>query len=236
MLALLGILVVVAGFAVRANPLPVILLGALVTGVGAAVGPGVDLHELVPAALSTLEKFGTAFNDNRFFHITWLILPVIGLLERAGLQTRAKALISGAKSATTSQILVIYLALRQSTSALGLLLGGHAQMVRPLVAPMAEGAAERTHGPLPDRVRFRIRAMAAATDNIGLFFGEDIFIAMSSVVLIVGFLEQAGLQIEALHISVWAIPTAIVAFGIHAVRLLLLDRAIQYDVIAKPGA
>ena len=103
-------------------------------------------------------------------------------------------------------------------------------MVRPLIAPMAEGAAETEHGPLTNRARFRIRSMAAGTDNIGLFFGEDIFIAIGSIVLIVGFLEQAGVRVEALHVSLWAIPTAIVALAVHGARLLMFDRQVRKDM------
>ncbi|MBN4747441.1 DUF969 family protein, partial [Pandoraea nosoerga] len=106
--------------------------------------------------------------------------------------------------------------LRQVTAAFGLnSLGGHAQMVRPLIAPMAEAAAENRHGPLPARARELIRANAAAADNIGVFFGEDIFIAMSSILLIRGVLEHSGVMVEPLHLSVWAIPTAVAALFIH---------------------
>ncbi|CAN5394476.1 DUF969 family protein [soil metagenome] len=227
MLVLLGILVVVVGFAARLNPLLTIVVAALVTGVAAAVQPGVDLGGLSQAALATLAMFGKAFNDNRYFHITWLVLPVIGLLEREGLQERARGLIGRMRAATAGRLLVVYLLFRQATSALGLIsLGGHPQMVRPLVAPMAEGAAEAQLGSLDDATRFRIRAMAAATDNVGLFFGEDIFIAIGSIVLIVGFLAQAGISVEALHVSLWAIPTAIAAFGVHGARLWLFDRSL----------
>ena len=69
--------------------------------------------------------------------------------------------------------------------------------------------------------------MAAATDNVGLFFGEDIFIAIASILLIKGFLEQNGIFVEPLHLSVWAIPTAIIALLIHGSRLLMLDRRID---------
>lgn len=235
MLVLLGIAVVVVGFLLRANPLLVILAAAIATGVLAAVGPGVDAAVLGQAALATLARFGKAFNDNRYFNITWLILPVIGLLEREGLQERARILIGRVKAATSGRLLLVYLAARQSTSALGLTsLGGHPQMVRPLVAPMAEGAAETRYGPLTDRMRFRIRGMAAGTDNIGLFFGEDIFIAIGSIVLIVGFLEQAGVRVEALHVSLWAIPTAIAALLVHGVRLWLFDRALDREA-ARPA-
>ena len=65
---------------------------------------------------------------------------------------------------------------------------------------------------LTDATRHRIRAYAAATDNIGLFFGEDIFIAIGSILLIRGFLEQNGIRVEPTSLAVWAIPTAICAF------------------------
>ena len=235
MLVLLGILVVVAGFAARLNPLLTIVVAALVTGVLAAVVAGADAAGLWRAEVDTLALFGKAFNDNRYFHITWLILPVIGLLEREGLQERARMLIGRVRAATAGRLLLVYLVIRQATSALGLTsLGGHPQMVRPLVAPMAEGAAEKDQGEISDETRFRIRGMAAATDNIGLFFGEDIFIAIGSIVLIVGFLEQAGIKVEALHVSLWAIPTAVAAFVVHGVRLWFFDRTLK-AVAAKGG-
>ena len=234
MLVLLGIGVVVAGFVARINPLLVILAAAIVTGVCAAVAPGVSLPALWQAAVATLSAFGDAFNDNRYFHVVWLVLPVIGLLERAGLQERARMLIGKVKAASAGRLLIAYLTLRQITSALGLTsLGGHPQMVRPLVAPMAEGAAEiEAGGALPDPVRYRIRGMSAATDNIGLFFGEDIFIAIGSIILMVGFLEQAGIVVEPLQLSVWATPTAIAAFLIHGFRLLMFDREIRRKIAA----
>ena len=232
MLVLLGIAVVVAGFVARINPLLVILAAAIVTGVMAVIVPGVEARALLQAAIDTLSAFGNAFNDNRYFHITWLVLPVIGLLERKGLQERARILVGKVRAATAGRLLISYMLVRQLTAALGLTsLGGHPQMVRPLIAPMAEGAAEVEAGrPLTDRVRFRIRGMSAATDNIGLFFGEDIFIAIGSIVLIVGFLEQAGLIVEPLQISIWAIPTAIAAFVVHGARLLLFDRSIHREI------
>lgn len=238
MLVLLGILVVVAGFVARINPLLVILAAALVTGICAAIVPGVSLPNLWQAAIATLTAFGDAFNDNRYFHVVWLILPVIGLLERAGLQERARMLIGKVKAASAGRLLIVYLFIRQATSALGLTsLGGHPQMVRPLVAPMAEGAAEvEAGGTLPDPVRYRIRSMSAATDNIGLFFGEDIFIAIGSIILMVGFLEQAGIIVEPLQLSVWAIPTAIAAFIIHGVRLLMFDREVRRRIAERASS
>jgi uncharacterized membrane protein len=135
----------------------------------------------------------------------------------------------------------VYFVIRQAAAAVGLTsLGGHAQMVRPLVAPMAEGAAEAKFGALPDKQRYLIRSHSAAADNIGLFFGEDIFIAIASILLIKGFLETYGIIVEPLQLSVWAIPTAIAALIIHSVRLWLLDRSLKSALGARkqeaPGA
>lgn len=235
MWVLLGVGVLVLGFVLRLNPLLVIVISALVTGLTAAMAPGVGPAELWAAAIGTLEAFGKAFNDSRYFHITWLILPLIGLLEREGLQERARMVIGKARAATAGRLLVIYLFLRQATSAAGLTsLGGHPQMVRPLVAPMAESAAElEAGGEITDEKRFRIRGMAAATDNVGLFFGEDIFIAIGSILLMIDFLRQAGIHVEPLELSVWAIPTAIAAFLIHGARLFAFDQRLKRTE-AKP--
>jgi uncharacterized membrane protein len=210
MLILSGIAIIVIGFALRLNPLPVVALAAVATGLAAG-------HDLV----AVISAFGKAFNDNRFVTVPWLILPVIGLLERYGLQEHARLLIGRVRAATPGRLLLVYLILRQITAALGLTaLGGHPQMVRPLIAPMAEGAA----GDVSDEKKQLIRAYAASADNVGVFFGEDIFIAVGSILLIKGFLAQNGITVAPLDLSVWAIPTAFVALAVHGVRLLLLDR------------
>ncbi|WP_205186509.1 5-oxoproline transporter, DUF969 family subunit, partial [Burkholderia sp. LMG 13014] len=69
-------------------------------------------------------------------------------------------------------------------------------------------------------------------------FGEDIFIAIQSILLIKGFLEQNGISIEPLHLSVWAIPTAIAALLIHCARLALLDRRLArgFGLVPQEGA
>lgn len=234
MLVLLGIGVVVLGFVLRANPLLVVMAAALTTGLAAAWTPETDIQTMYQAALATLAAFGKAFNDSRYVSIVWFVLLAIGLLERSGLQERARMLISKVQAATVGRVLWVYFVVRQIAAALGLTsLGGHPQMVRPLVAPMAEGAAEAKFGTLPDRERFLIRSHSAAADNIALFFGEDIFIAIASILLIKGFLEQNGIIVEPLQLSVWAIPTALVALAIHSVRLWLLDAHLKRTLAPK---
>lgn len=210
MLVLAGVAVIALGFLLRFNPLLVIVVAAGVTGLAAGLDP-----------LTVLARFGHAFNETRYVTAIYMVLPVIGLLERAGLQARARALVGGLRRLTVGRLLTGYLVFRQLSAALGLIaIAGHAQTVRPLVAPMAEAAAEAQGDDDPER----IRAMAAATDNVGVFFGEDIFIAIGSILLMKGVLDGYGIQIEPFQLSVWAIPTAIAAFLIHGTRLWLLDR------------
>jgi len=223
---LAGILIVVGGFALRFNPLLVVVVAAIATGL---LG-GLDF-------VAVIEALGKAFNDNRYISVTWIILPVIGLLERYGLQQRARALIESMHGATMGKLLVVYLGFRQITAAIGMKdIGGHPQAVRPLVAPMAEAAAEKSHGELPEHERQKVLAMSAATDNVGLFFGEDIFFAIASILLIQGVFESAGYPLTPLQLSVWAIPTAICAFFIHGGRILALDRRLgQLPASEKEG-
>jgi len=217
MLTLLGVAVVVLGFAARFNPLLVVVVAALVTGLAAGLSP-----------VEVLSAFGKAFNDNRFVSAALLVLPLVGVVERAGLQERARMLIARFRGVSVGPFLVGYLAFRQITSALGLTsIAGQAQSIRPIVAPMAEGAVETRTGELDADTRQAVRAQAAATDNIGLFFGEDIFIAIGSILLMVGFLATSGITVDPIQLSVWAIPTAIAAFLIHGLRLLLFDRALR---------
>ena len=222
-LPLLGIALVVLGFALRFNPLLVVAVAAIVTGLLGGM-----------PFLKVLATLGHGFNENRYVTIIWIILPVVGLLERYGLQERARVLIGSIRGATAGRLLIVYLGIRQILSALGLTtVAGHPQTVRPLVAPMAVAAAEKQHGELDEDTSERVKAMSAATDNVGLFFGEDIFLAIASILLIQGSLASFGIQLTPFQLSVWAIPTAICAFLIHGSRLLLLDRRLARSSLAR---
>jgi len=186
---------------------------------------GKTLPQVAQAVEAIVAAFGKAFNDTRYVSIIWIVLPVIGLLEAYGLQQHARSLIDRMKGATLGRLLTGYLLLRQAMAAVGLTsVAGHAQTVRPLVAPMAEAAAEARNDALTDDQREEVKAFSAATDNIGLFFGEDIFLAIGSILLMKGLLDGYGYQIEPLHFSLWAIPTAIAAFVIHGLRLRRLEK------------
>lgn len=220
MFTLIGVVIVVVGFAMRFNPLLVVTIAGIATGFAGHL-----------SIFKILTIFGESFVKNRYLSLFILTLPVIGLLERSGLKEQSQILIGKIKAATSGRILLLYLFIREITAALGLTsFGGHAQMVRPLVSPMAEAAAENKYGNLPEKTRNKIKAFAASADNVGVFFGEDIFIAFGAILLIKGFYDQNGIHLDPIHIALWGIPTAISAFLIHGIRLILLDRKIKKEV------
>ena len=221
MLVLLGVLVVVVGFALRLNAMLVVTVAGLVTGFLGHMSP-----------IQILNAFGTGFASSRSIAIFLLVLPVIGLVERYGLQEQSRRLIAKLGKLTAGRVLAAYMVVRQITCALGLLsIGGHAQSVRPIVAPMAEAAAEKRHGPIPERLSERIRAYSASTDNVAAFFSEDIFVAVGAVLLITSFVDATyHFKLVPLQVALWAIPTALCALVIHGSRMLWLDRSLAREL------
>lgn len=221
---LIGVAVLIVGFLLRINPMLVVAVTAIATALAAHF-----------PLTTVLAEIGSSFIKTRNLPLIILLpLTVVGLLERHGLRQHTQSWIANIKSATAGHLLIVYLFVREITAALGLTsLGGHPQMVRPLLAPMTEGAAESRYGPLPDRIRFKLRAYSAATDNVGLFFGEDVFVAFGAIALMSTFLHEAGLDVDSTHIALWGIPTAVSAFVIHAYRLRRLDSELDRELAAQ---
>ncbi|RDI97981.1 DUF969 domain-containing protein [Dyella solisilvae] len=214
---LLGVAVIVVGFALRFNAVPVVVCAALVSGLLAGLP--------VPALLALL---GKSFVSARLLLLFVLTLPAIGLLEHAGLREHAQQWMARLRGLTLARLLIGYLLVRELLAMFGLTgVAGAAQTVRPLLAPMSEAAAEKILPSFDDRDRDEVRAIAAATDNIGRFFGEDVFIALGAVLLIQGFYAQHGIDLTPLSIALWALPTAIAAFIIQSVRIWLYQRRLQ---------
>lgn len=219
MIKLIGIAVVALGFALRFNTLLVVMGAGIATGLVA----GMSFHEII-------ELFGKYFVENRYMVLPLVIMaPVVGLLERHGLRERAETLIRQARAATAGRVLLLYTALRQISISLGVNIGGHAGAVRPLVAPMAEGAARARHGELPEKTVEAIRANAAAAENVGNFFGEDIFIAVGAILLMKGFFDAQKIEVSVWAMALWGIPTAVVAFGVMIWRARVLDKRVARE-------
>lgn len=215
---LLGIAVVFVGFALRLNPMAVVALAGITTAAIAGLDP-----------MEILAGFGAAFRKSRGLMIFVLTLPVIGLLEWHGLKQRAEAFIWRFRKLKLSPMLQLYLLIRQLAAALGLThLGGQAVSVRPLLVPMSEAINTRDGLNLDPQ---KLRAHCAATDNVALFFGEDLFLAFGAVLLIQSVLGQLGHALDPIQIALWGIPTAICAFVIQAIRLQRLPKQIHQKQI-----
>lgn len=216
MLKLIGILVVGCGFALRLNTLLVVVAAGVATGLVS----GMSFNDVVT-------QFGALFVESRYMTmVVILVVPLIGMLEHHGLQQRAEILIRQTRAATAGRVLLLYSALRQITISVGVRIGEHASMVRPLIAPMAEAAARAQHGDIDEKTIATIRAHAAAAENVGNFFGEDIFVAVGAVLLMSGFFQSVHLEVSIWAMALWGIPTAVVAFGLTAWRMRALDRRI----------
>jgi uncharacterized membrane protein len=213
MIKLVGILLVALGFGFRINALVVVLVAGVATGLAAGLSPR-----------EVAELLGKLFVDNRGLTLPIvLMLPVVGLLEKHGLQQRVAGLMRQARAATAGRVLWLYQALRGGLSVFGISLGSHAGMVRPLVAPMAEGAAQ-VRGELAPKTQETIRAHAAAAENVGNFFSDDIVVAVAALLLVKSFFDAAGVPVSLAMIQLWSVPTALWVLAVGWWRYRALDR------------
>lgn len=223
MIRLIGVVIILVGFLLKLDTIAVVLVAGIVTGL---VG-GLDFAEI----LSTL---GEAFINTRYMTIFLLTLPVIGILERNGLRERAAQLIKRLKSVTAGRVLMIYVLIREVAAALSLRLGGHVQFIRPLILPMAQGAAENKYGKLNEKQLEQLKGYSASSENYGNFYAQNVFIASGGVLLIVGTLDELGINVTPLAVSKAAIPVAIVAFAVAVVQYYFFDRKLGRLQTAGP--
>ncbi|EJO5347722.1 DUF969 domain-containing protein [Clostridium botulinum] len=213
---LIGVLIVVLGFALKLDIIAVVLVSGITTGLVA----GLSFGEI-------LDILGKSFVDTRYMTLFVLTLPVIGICERYGLREMATELISKAKNATTGKILNIYTLIREVASAMSLRLGGHPQFVRPLINPMAQGAAISKYGEIDEEDEEKIKAQAAAMDNYGNFFGQNVFLANAGVLLIVSTLEQLNYKVDPSDIAKASIPIAVCTFIVVSIFNYMFDKKLQ---------
>ncbi len=214
---LLGIVIIVLGFYFRLDVLAVVIFSALITGLLA----GMNIIEI-------LEVLGTSFVKTRLMSIFFLTFPVIAILERNGLKERSAQLIMGLKESTAGKVLGIYSLLRTIAAALALRIGGHIQFIRPLIYPMACASAEKDKkSELTDSEDQELRALAAAVENYGNFFGQNVFVGASGVLLIQGTLKEAGYVTTISEVAKWSIPIAIITVIYTLVQVKMYDKKLK---------
>ena len=221
-LKLIGILIIVVGFALKWDVIAVVLISGLVTGLVS----GLDFVQI-------LEIMGKAFVDNRLMSIFLISFPAIALIERYGMKERAAELIGKIKNVTAGKVLSIYMVVRILASAMSIRLGGHVQFVRPLILPMSEAAGETSiKKTLNEKQSERIKGLAAAVENYGNFFGQNIFLGNSGVLLIQGTLAAAGYEVTLGSIAQASIPVGIVVTIFTIIQVLLADRKLKKEAQA----
>jgi len=220
---LIGVVIVVIGFALKFDTIATVVIAGIATGLVAGMTP-----------LEILTTLGTSFVSQRTATLFVLTLPAIGICERYGLKEKAIDFIRSIKNATTGRVILIYQAIRTLAAAFSVRLGGHPQFVRPVVVPMAEGAAAAKYGEVTDEVSDTIRGAAAGAENYGNFFAQNCFMGASGTLLIVSTLVEAGYDVTPAQIAGWSIPIAVISVVVGAVRAILLDK--KLDTIGERSA
>lgn len=222
MIKLIGVLIILVGFLFKLDTIAVILIAGITTGLVS----GVEFMDI----LSTL---GAAFVKTRYMTLFLLTLSVVGILERNGLKERAADCISSMKSITSGKVLTLYMIIRTIAAAFSVRLGGHVQFIRPLIHPMAQGAAENKAGTLDEDKNERLKGVACAVENYGNFFGQNVFVASAGVLLVVGTLQELGVVVTPYDVSKSAIPVAVIAVVLSAVQNYFTDKKLSKASKAK---
>ncbi|WP_308004622.1 DUF969 domain-containing protein [uncultured Lactococcus sp.] len=212
MIKLIGVLIVLIGFVFKIETLFVVVVAGISTGLVA----GLSIQEI-------LTILGQSFVDNRMVSLFVLTLPVIGVLERNGLRQRAVDLIGRIQSLTTGRIALVYVFIRFIAGAMSIRISGHPQFVRPLIQPMAKAAVVSKFGDVESEDD-DIKAISAAAENYGNFFGQNLFAGSAGVLLITSTMSSFNYDVSAVDVAVASIIMAVLAFLVTAIQFVLFDR------------
>lgn len=216
---LIGVLLIVLGFVLKLDVVAVVLISGLVTGLIAGI-----------PFLEVLDIIGKGFVNNRYMSLFFLSLPLIAIMERYGLKDRAAEAIQKLKSASAGGVVGLYILIRWAAAALSLRLGGHVQFVRPLILPMAEGAATKKVD-LSEKRLEELKGLAGAAENYGNFFGQNIFPVASGVLLIQGTLNQAGYDVTNGDIAKSSILAGLAMLILSLLQCYLFERKLRKDMM-----
>ena len=216
LIKLIGVLIILIGFTLKLDTIAVVLVAGLATGLVAGMG-----------FVEILEVLGGAFVSTRYMTLLLLTLALVGILERNGLRERAEMCISKLKGATCGKVMSVYIVIRTIAAILSLRIGGHVQFIRPLVYPMAMGAAEK-EGKLSAKLDDELKGHVNAVENYGNFYGQNGFIASAGVLLIVGTLQELGItNIDAYSVAKASLIMAALSTVICIIRNYMFDMKIK---------
>lgn len=212
-LKLLGILVVIVGFALKLDNILIIVVASVITALVGGIGP-VELLQLV----------GTTFVSNRSMLIFIIVMLATGTLERNGLKQASAALISKIKGATPGAIINSYGILRAFFGAFNVGLGGVAGFIRPVIIPMCEGAIE-SKGYTPNEEHMeKVKGMSAGIDNITWFFAQVLVVGGSGALLVQNTLKDLGYEVDLVKLAGVEVPICIIAVVVTIIYYTIMDR------------
>jgi len=216
LIRLAGIVVVIAGFIFKLEPILIVLLGMLVTALVSLMHPNDLLHTI-----------GSSFVANRAMATFILVLVVTGTMERNGLKESAAKLIGKVKGANPGVAVGTYGLMRGIFASFNVAFGGVAGFVRPVVMPMAIGSIEaKGHEPNKEHVE-QIKGMAAGMENVGNFFFQLLFVASGGNLLVQSTLAGLGYDVELADLALAVLPVSIVALAWATTYYYLKDRRLR---------
>lgn len=221
---LIGVLIVIVGFALKLDSILIIFLALITTGI--AGGLGID---------GLLESIGVNFVDNRSMAIFMVVLLVTGVLERNGLREAASDLIRKIKGATAGKVIVSYGILRSVLGAFNVGLGSVAGFIRPALMPMSEAAVIERVGKVKEEYLEDIKGMSVAMENVTWFFVQNLFIGQSGALLVQGTLDTLGYQVDLAEMAVAEIPIALIAIVVICILTLRQDKRLLHKYYGGIG-
>jgi uncharacterized membrane protein len=241
-LKLLGIAVVVIGLALKLRTTLVVVAAALLTGLlaGLPLFSSEGIFQDVPYLTATgregiINMLGRAFADFRLMTLFIITLPAIGLAERYGLQEQSARLIRRVKVATVGRLQIVYQLFRVLHGILGIRFNGHPSFVRPLVFPMSVAAEEaeadvQSAEDLPAERVEEIKAAAAAGENYGNFYGQNLSPVQAGILLVFATMTGLGYAVSVLSLVYYAIPITTISVILGAIQFRLLDRRFRREI------
>lgn len=213
-LKLIGIVIIVVGFACKLDSILVIMVAAVATALVAGLDP-----------LTFFQTLGQSFVDNRSMLIFIIVMVVTGTLERNGLKQAAAALMQRLRGASAGMVIGVYGNFRLVFAAFNVSFGGVAGFVRPIVMPMANAAAKMRAGVVTERYAEDLKGMASGMENVAWFFGQMLFVGTSGALLVQGTLRDLGYETELIDLMLVQVPIALIATAVTIAFYLILDRS-----------
>lgn len=218
-LVLIGVVIIVVGFVLKLDVVSVVLIAGFATGIAGG-----------KSVVEILDIIGKGFISNRYMSLFFTTLIVIGIMERYGLKEKAADGIQKIKGASAGVVIWLYLFIRWIAAIFSLRLGGHIQFVRPLILPMAEGAALKTVD-LTEKKLEDLKGLAGAVENYGNFFGQNIFPVASGVLLIVTTLNDQGHAVTGSQIAYYSLFSGIAMMILSIIQCFMFERKLRKEAL-----